>query len=63
MSTGYASIYLENEKCVGCTKCARNCPVDAISGELRKPHTIDNTKCIMCRECKNGCPKNAIKEV
>ena len=57
------SMWIDPEKCVGCTKCARNCPVDAISGELRKPHTIDNTKCIMCRECKNGCPKNAIKEV
>ena len=50
-------------KCIGCTKCARNCPVGAISGSLRRPHTIDVTKCIKCRICKVGCPKNAIEEV
>ena len=51
------------EKCLGCTKCARNCPVDAITGSLKQPHHIDTSKCIKCGTCKAGCPKNAIEEV
>ena len=48
--------------CKGCTKCARNCPVGAITGELKKPHHIDTDKCIKCGTCKTGCPFGAIKE-
>ena len=51
---------VDQDKCVGCTKCARNCPVDAISGAVKKPHTIDTTKCIRCGTCLTGCPVGAI---
>ena len=54
--------YTITDKCIGCTKCARNCPVKAISGSPRQKHTIDTTKCIKCGACKAGCPVNAIKE-
>ncbi len=48
------------DDCIGCTKCKRNCPVDAISGELKQLHVIDVNKCIKCGACIDGCPKKAI---
>ena len=48
------------DKCIGCTLCARNCPVKAITGELKKPHTIDNEKCIGCGKCKSVCKVGAV---
>ena len=53
---------IDPEKCKGCTKCARNCPVGAITGTVRQKHTIDTTKCIKCGACKANCPVGAIKE-
>ena len=47
-------------KCIGCTKCARNCPVGAISGSLKNPHKIDQSKCIKCGLCLSACPVKAI---
>ena len=51
---------IDPQLCKGCTKCARLCPVSAISGELKQPHTIDVSKCIKCGACKDGCPFHAI---
>lgn len=46
--------------CRGCSKCARNCPVNAITGEIKNPFEIDKTKCIKCGACALGCPFKAI---
>ena len=47
--------------CTGCTLCARNCPVDAISGERRQTHVIDPDICIKCGICEQLCPYDAIE--
>ncbi|MCH3954989.1 MAG: NADH-quinone oxidoreductase subunit NuoF [Eubacterium sp.] len=51
---------IDPEKCKGCSKCARNCPAKAISGEVKKPFVIDASKCIKCGTCLDGCPFGAI---
>ncbi|MBR2100490.1 MAG: NADH-quinone oxidoreductase subunit NuoF [Eubacterium sp.] len=48
------------DKCRGCTLCARNCPVDAISGSVKQPHEIDTAKCIKCGKCYSSCKFDAI---
>ncbi|NLE36271.1 MAG: NADH-quinone oxidoreductase subunit NuoF [Bacteroidales bacterium] len=48
------------DKCVGCTACARACPVNAISGERKEPHFIDQEKCIKCGACFEKCKFGAV---
>ncbi len=52
---------IDKEKCVGCSLCSRQCPVNAISGEVGKKFEIHQDKCIKCAKCYNCCRFKAIK--
>lgn len=54
------SYTISEDLCKGCSKCARNCPVGAISGEIKSPFKIDQSKCIKCGACMDNCPFKAI---
>lgn len=56
-------IVIEAEKCKGCSKCARVCPVSAIEGKVKEPFRILQEKCIKCGACISSCAFKAIKEV
>ena len=55
------SYEIDPDKCKGCTLCARNCPVKAIKGEVKKAHSIDKDVCIKCGKCKSVCKFGAVK--
>ncbi|MEG1254540.1 NADH-quinone oxidoreductase subunit NuoF [Clostridium sp.] len=52
--------FVITDRCIGCTKCARQCPVGCIQGKVKNKHTIDHSKCIKCGACKSSCPVDAI---
>ena len=54
------SFKIVEDKCKGCTKCARNCPVGAIEGAVKQVHTINQDKCIKCGACIDNCAFKAI---
>lgn len=52
---------IDEEKCTGCTLCAKNCPVDCISGSAKKVHVIDQDKCTRCGMCRRVCRFDAVE--
>jgi len=52
--------FIDPDTCVGCTLCAKNCPVDAISGKPKEVHIIDNEKCVKCSRCITSCNYGAV---
>ena len=52
---------IDKNKCIGCSACSRVCPVNAISGQIRKPFEINQETCVKCGKCYNTCRFNAIK--
>ena len=56
-------VVIDPNKCKGCGKCKRSCPMEAISGEVKQPHSVDPAKCITCGACWSNCPFDAITVV
>ncbi len=59
--TSLINITIDQDKCIGCTACARKCPVGAIKGALKEKHIIDQKTCVKCGVCVATCKFGAIK--
>ena len=51
---------IDPDKCKGCSRCAKNCPTEAIRGVVKEPYRIDPSKCIKCGVCMSNCKFDAI---
>jgi len=63
LSATHTIYEIDAEKCKGCRVCAKKCPVNAISGELKEVHVIDKTVCIECGQCFEACRLDAVKAI
>jgi ferredoxin len=54
--TDLSTFYIDEATCKGCGLCSKRCPTEAITGEKKKPHTINQDLCIKCRSCYEVCP-------